>query len=147
MKRQRVLLSVAVILVIGVAFAVVQYCARRNAVRAAGTKQSHRSAGDSMGVEAYANNAADLAKTVTVKGVVAGVEAHRHILGLIDTREYAACGGTSCAELILPVRWDGRMPPVRTIIFVTGKAASQGGKMVFMARSIRMLAAGGEAEK
>ncbi|MGC8625478.1 MAG: hypothetical protein ACP5VQ_09465 [Phycisphaerae bacterium] len=147
MKKQRVLLSVAVILVVGVAFAVIQYRASRNAARAVGTKQSHRSAGDSMGVEAYANNSADLAKTVTVKGVVAGVEVHKHLLGLIDTQEYAACGGTSCAELILPVRWDGPMPPVRTTVYVAGRAESQGGKMVFIARSIRKLAAGGEAEK
>ncbi len=98
MKKQRVLLSVAVILVVGVAFAVIQYRASRNAVRAAGTKQSPRSAGDSMGVEAYASNPADLAKTVTVKGVVAGVEAHKHLLGLIGTQEYAACGGSQAAR-------------------------------------------------
>ena len=90
-----------------------------------------------VGVEALMKNIDQHKGSVRVEGVVSAASAERQLLTLIDTRELDECGVTTCAQLKLPVRWTGAMPPVRAIVRVDGEVQRQpGGKLVFVARGV-----------
>jgi hypothetical protein len=69
-------------------------------------------------------------------GVVSFVSPEQRTLGLIDSREFAECGVTTCSSFILPVKWDGPMPQVEDTVEVTGEVQKSGSKFVFIARSL-----------
>ena len=90
-----------------------------------------------VGVEALMKNVDEHKGPVRVEGVVSAASAERQLLTLIDTRELDECGVTTCAQLKLPVRWTGVMPPVRAIVRVDGEVQRQpDGKLVFVARGV-----------
>lgn len=95
-----------------------------------------------VGVEALMKNVDQHKGSVRVEGVVSAASAERQSLTLIDTRELEECGVTTCAQLKLPVRWTGTMPPVRAIVRVDGEVQRQpDGKLVFVARGIEQVRA------
>lgn len=90
-----------------------------------------------IGVEALMKNIDQQKGSVRVEGVVSAASAERKSLTLIDTRELEECGVTTCAQLKLPVRWTGTMPPVRAIVRVDGEVQQQpDGKLLFVARGV-----------
>ena len=95
-----------------------------------------------VGVEALMKNVDQHKGSVRVEGVVSAASAERQSLTLIDTRELEECGVTTCAQLKLPVRWTGTMPPVRAIVRVDGEVQRQpDGKLVFVARGVEQVRA------
>lgn len=75
-------------------------------------------------------------ETVVVEGVVSTIAPADKMFALIDTSEFETCGVTTCAELTLPVRWDGAMPGERETIRATGTIQTVDGKLAFVARNI-----------
>lgn len=88
-------------------------------------------------VERYRNG------SVLVEGVVSLASAADKTLTLIDNREFEKCG-LGCAELMLPVRWSGTMPAVKERVRIEGQIQEDGGKLIFVARSVDRLGAKGE---
>lgn len=80
---------------------------------------------------------------VRVEGVVSLASSTDQTITLIDNREFERCG-LGCAELMLPVRWSGSMPAVREAVRVEGEIQEDGGKLIFVARSVDRLGAKGE---
>lgn len=74
-----------------------------------------------------------------VEGVVSEISEKDHTLGLIDIREFRECGGIECAELVLPVRWNGQLPSPADAVRVEGRIVESGGKSVFEATSIEKI--------
>jgi hypothetical protein len=71
-----------------------------------------------------------------VEGVVSKVFAKEQMLGLIDAAEFRKCGVVTCADEVLPVRWKGAMPPVKSLVRVEGQVQKTGEKLEFVARSV-----------
>ncbi len=71
-----------------------------------------------------------------VEGVVSEISEKDKTLGLIDVREFRACGGIECAELVLPVRWSGPMPAPSDAVHVEGRVVESGGKSMFEATAV-----------
>ena len=80
---------------------------------------------------------------VRVEGVVSLASSTNQTITLVDNREFERCG-LGCAELILPVRWSGSMPAVKDAVQVEGEIQEDGGKLIFVARSVDRLGAKGE---
>jgi len=72
---------------------------------------------------------------VRVEGVVSLASSSERTMTLIDNREYKKCG-LGCAELMLPIRWSGAMPAVKEAVCVDGEIQEDGGKLIFVARSV-----------
>lgn len=71
---------------------------------------------------------------IWVEGVVSFVSPGQRTLGLIDSREFAACGTTTCSSFILPIQWSGPMPRVEDIVQVVGEIQKSSGKFIFVAQ-------------
>ena len=72
---------------------------------------------------------------IRVEGVVSHVVPGDRRVTLIDRREFEKCG-LGCAELTLPVRWSGPMPAVRDLVCMEGEVQDEGGKLIFIARTV-----------
>ncbi|MBI2191961.1 MAG: hypothetical protein HYU36_08255 [Planctomycetes bacterium] len=75
---------------------------------------------------------------IRVEGVVSLASSPDRTMTLIDDREYEKCG-LGCAELMLPIRWSGAMPAVKEAVRVDGEIQEDGGKLIFVARSVERL--------
>ncbi len=76
---------------------------------------------------------------VCVHGVVSGKSKERQLLTLIDTAEFKRCKILTCAQLSLPVRWDGPMPELEQQVDVDGEIKKEAGQLVFVARSVHAI--------
>ncbi len=85
--------------------------------------------------------------TVQVRGVVSSVFPKEQKLGLLDA-VYLNCCSSPCGTVqILPVRWTGTMPDMKTLVLVDGEIQRTGDKMEFVARSIKPVEPTGGAAK
>jgi hypothetical protein len=76
-----------------------------------------------------------------VEGVVSKVFPKEQKLGLIDAAEFRKCGVVTCAEMVLPVQWNGAMPEVKSLVRLEGEIRDAGGKLEFVARSLEKVPA------
>ena len=74
---------------------------------------------------------------VTVEGVVSRVFPKRQMIALIDVQELKECKVVTCAQLTLPVRWNGSMPEVKSIVRVNGEVREEGKHLVFFAKALK----------
>ncbi len=93
--------------------------------------QENMSAQAILGVDQFMRSADHYPGTVRVKGVVSAVDANKKIFALIDLGEFQQCRITSCAQLVLPVRWDKDMPDIAQTVVVTGAVQNKAGKRLF----------------
>lgn len=70
---------------------------------------------------------------VSLEGVVSAVAPEQQAVSLIDSKEFQACGVTTCAPLALPVQWRGPMPSKGDLVRVEGQAQEVKGKLMFVA--------------
>ena len=94
----------------------------------------------SIGVEDLMRNLKKHLGVVVVEGVVAAAKASDQKMALIDTKEFRECNDTTCAELVLPVRWSGAMPSVKQTVRATGEVKKQDdGKLAFVASDVQVV--------
>lgn len=89
-----------------------------------------------LGVERYMRGVEHYKGRVEVKGVVQKVAAKTQTVALIDVEEFRHCGLADCAELVLPVRWSGKLPEPGQAVQVTGEVQKANGKLVFVASEL-----------
>lgn len=89
-----------------------------------------------LGVDDFIRAGAKVDQSVFVEGVVARVEAPQHRMALIDDAEFEECEVTTCATIYLPIRWTGDMPAPKELISVKGQVATEGGKLIVIAKEI-----------
>jgi hypothetical protein len=77
--------------------------------------------------------------TVRLRGVVTSVFPEKQKLGLLDAVYLTCCPSPCGGPQALPVTWAGDMPPVRSLVLVTGEVRRSGEKLEFVARSIDRL--------
>ena len=58
------------------------------------------------------------------------------MLGLADPAKCATDCATPCDPPLLPVKWEGAMPEVNTVVRVAGSVSKADGKQVFVATSV-----------
>lgn len=92
--------------------------------------------GGPLGVDEFMTRVDEHRGPVLVEGVVSSVAANQQMLALIDSKEFDACGVTTCARSTLPVSWAGAMPAVRSVVRVRGQVKEAGGKLVFVATAV-----------
>jgi hypothetical protein len=73
---------------------------------------------------------------VRFEGKVIKVFPKEKMLGLADPAKCATDCATPCEPQLLPVKWEGGMPEVNTVVRVAGSVAKEGGKQVFVATSV-----------
>lgn len=95
-----------------------------------------RLTGAPLGVDDLMRNVDQHRGPVSVAGVVSGASAAEQMLVLIDAKEFADCGTTTCATLALPIRWTGAMPQVSQTVQVDGQVQEVAGKLVFVASAV-----------
>jgi len=76
---------------------------------------------------------------IRLEGVVSKVFPKEQRLGLIDSAEFKKCGVVTCADMVLPVRWNGAMPEAKSIVRLEGEIQKTGEKLEFVARSLEMV--------
>lgn len=86
-----------------------------------------------LGVDAFMNRTDHAGDKGVVEGIVASTAPKDRAFSLIDRKEFDECGSVSCAPLSLPVRWEGKMPAIKTFVRVTGEVRKESGKMIFHA--------------
>jgi hypothetical protein len=74
-----------------------------------------------------------------VEGVVSQVLPGSHQLALIDAGEFRECEVVTCAKLTLPVRWQGDLPAVTSLVRVTGSVEKQGMRRIFSATRLEIV--------
>lgn len=73
-----------------------------------------------------------LPDTLEVVGVVAKRNSATGTFSLIDREEFRKCRSAGCAKFLLPVRWNGKLPPVLSIVKVKGAVRdTKEGKFLF----------------
>ena len=73
-----------------------------------------------------------LPSTLEVVGVVAIRNASTGTFSLIDREEFRKCQSVSCANFLLPVRWNGKLPSIASVIRVKGAVRdTKEGKFLF----------------
>ncbi|MBI5017868.1 MAG: hypothetical protein HZB55_20545 [Deltaproteobacteria bacterium] len=73
---------------------------------------------------------------IRVEGVVSKVFPKEQQLGLMDAAEFKKCGRVTCADMVLPVRWGGAMPDVKSLVRLDGEIRKSGEKLEFVAKSL-----------
>jgi len=91
-------------------------------------------------VDEVASKPERYAGTVSLGGVVYHVSAKEQTVVLISEEEFAECG-TQCPELLLPVRWVGRLPRKGDKVRVTGRIEKTARGSLFLAAEAEILAA------
>jgi hypothetical protein len=92
-----------------------------------------------VGIDEFMINLDRYPGLVLVKGVVSAVSLEHKLVGLIDAGEYESCGVVTCAQLTLPVLWNGQMPTVEEVVLVEGQVQKQDGKLFFMAQALERI--------
>ena len=69
-------------------------------------------------------------------GVVAGINEKEKIFGVIDTEEFATCNVLTCAEAIIPVKYEGKPPAPKTRVHITGKLVASDRGYLFDAEHV-----------
>ena len=73
-----------------------------------------------------------LPDTLEVVGVVAKRNVSTGTFSLIDREEFRKCQSVSCANFLLPVRWNGKLPSITSIVKVKGAVRdTKEGKFLF----------------
>lgn len=90
-----------------------------------------------IGVREFMRQADRYPGPVTVEGVVSQVFPKHKMLALIDVQEFKECKVVTCAQLTLPVRWNGSMPRVKSIVRVDGEIREEGKHLVFFAKTLK----------
>jgi len=85
------------------------------------------------GVDDFMKNVDRYRGKVSLEGVVSAVAPEQQAFSLIDTKEFQACGVTTCAQLTLPVQWRGPVPSMGDLIRIEGQAQKVKGKLMFVA--------------
>ncbi len=79
-------------------------------------------------------SAESLPGTLEVVGVVARCDASAGTFSLIDREEFRKCRSVGCANFLLPVRWNGKLPSITSIVEVSGTVKdTKEGKFLFAA--------------
>ncbi len=79
-------------------------------------------------------SANSLPGTIEVVGVVARRDASAGTFSLIDREEFRRCRSVGCANFLLPVRWNGKLPSITSIVKVSGTVRdTKEGKFLFAA--------------
>ncbi|TAL18166.1 hypothetical protein EPN96_02445 [bacterium] len=73
---------------------------------------------------------------VRFEGKVIKVFPKEKMLGLADPAKCATDCATPCDPPLLPVKWEGAMPEINTVVKVAGSVAKEDGKQVFVATSV-----------
>lgn len=102
--------------------------------------QDARSQALLLGVADFMRNADRYEGTVRVQGVVSAADAESKMIALIDVSEFQACQATTCAPLILPVRWSKNMPKIAETVVVTGSVQEAHGKRILAASDLERVA-------
>jgi hypothetical protein len=89
-----------------------------------------------LGVRTYMKNVSGHPCTVEIEGVVSRVMSGRNMVALIDTQEYEECRVVSCAQLQLPVFWEGELPAVYDVVRVKGAVGERDDKRLFVAEEL-----------
>ena len=77
-------------------------------------------------------SAKSLPGTIEVVGVVARRGASGGTFSLIDREEFRKCQSVSCAKILLPVRWSGKLPSITSVVKVKGAVRdTKEGKFLF----------------
>ena len=92
-----------------------------------------------VGVEELMRSSSPLKGELCVHGVVSGKSKERQLFTLIDTDEFKRCKVITCAQLSLPVQWNGSMPELEQQVDVDGEIKEVAGKLVFVARSVHAI--------
>lgn len=90
-----------------------------------------------LGVDELVKNVERFSGDLMVEGVVSATSAEKNFLSLIDLAEFVACNSTTCAKLVLPVRWTGAMPPVEARVLVKGSVEKTSDGLVFAALELK----------
>jgi len=70
--------------------------------------------------------------SLEVVGVVAKRSTTAGTFSLIDREEFRKCQSVGCANFLLPVRWNGKLPPVASVVKVKGAVRdTKEGKFLF----------------
>ncbi len=96
---------------------------------------------EALEVSALMRDATKYKGPVQVEGIVSNVFPKDQKLGLIDTAEFKHCGVVTCAEMVLPVRWNGAMPEPKSLVRVEGEIQKNGARLEFVARSLEKASA------
>jgi hypothetical protein len=81
----------------------------------------------------------DFSGEVVLKGVVAGVNKETSVFGIIDAREFEECGVLTCPKNLVPVKFDGKIPAVKTIVNITGEILRNDKGLVFEAKAVDVI--------
>jgi len=92
-----------------------------------------------LGIREFMNNVEKYPGWVSVEGVVSNIFPKQKMLALIDSQEFRECKVVTCAQLTLPVRWQGEMPKVATVVRVDGEVQSEDDQRFFFARDIKKI--------
>ena len=114
-----------------------RWYARSQPAAQASTSPAARLTGAPLGVDDLMRNVDQHRGPVSVAGVVSGASTTEQMLVLIDAKEFADCGTTTCATLALPVRWTGAMPQLSQSVQVEGQVQEVAGKLLFVAADVR----------
>ncbi|NIA14518.1 MAG: hypothetical protein GWP08_10595 [Nitrospiraceae bacterium] len=88
---------------------------------------------EAVHVDDLAKDPGRFAGNIVLEGVVAGVSQSDGVFGVIDSREYAECGELDCTDNLLPVKADGELPSLATLVRVTGRIVQSEKGLVFEA--------------
>lgn len=84
---------------------------------------------------------------VRFEGKVIKVFPKEKMLGLADPAKCATDCATPCEPQLLPVKWEGAMPEINTVVRVAGSVAKEDGKQVFIATSVNKAVKSGCCDK
>ena len=90
-----------------------------------------------LGVEEFMKNIDHYRGKVRLEGVVSAISPADQALSLIDIEEFKDCGVTTCAPLILPVKWQSTLPSVKEVVQLEGEVRESGGKLFFEAQRLQ----------
>jgi len=77
-------------------------------------------------------SAKSLPSPLEVVGVVAIRDTSAKTFSLIDREEFRKCQSVGCANFLLPVRWNGKLPHVTSVVKVKGAVRdTMEGKFLF----------------
>ena len=90
-------------------------------------------------VDELAKNPGDFKGEIVLQGVVAGVKKSEGVFGIIDSREFESCGILTCAENILPIKFDGKAPGLKAVVQVTGQVVRGENGLIVEAKRVEIV--------
>jgi len=92
-----------------------------------------------LAVNEVASDPAAFAGTITVTGVTYGFSRQDpNLFGIMDVKELQ-CQSPNCNKLILPVKYQGKLPAAGDEVSLTGSFVNTGGGYLFAAEEIKVL--------